>query len=59
MVIKKIEALLKEHAFFQDMQPQFIDSLAGCGGALVRSRGEDNASRREDRSKLFRENSQP
>jgi len=52
MVIKKIEALLREHPFFQDMQDEFIDSLAGCA-SNVRFKARETVFKQDDAADHF------
>jgi len=52
MAIKKIEALLKEHPFFQDMQQEFIDELAGCG-SNARFKARETVFKQDDKADHF------
>ena len=52
MVIKKIEALLREHPFFHDMQDEFIDSLAGCA-SNARFKARETIFRQDDKADHF------
>ena len=52
MAIRKIEALLREHPFFQDMKPEFIDELAGCG-SNVRFKARETIFSQDEQANHF------
>lgn len=52
MVIRTIETLLKEHAFFQDMRQEYIDSLAGCA-SNVRFKARETIFQQDDKANHF------
>lgn len=35
MNIKQLNELLKDHAFFKDLKPEYLDLIAGCGQNIV------------------------
>ena len=52
MVIRKIETLLKEHPFFQDMRQEYIDSLAGCA-SNVRFKARETVFQQDEKANHF------
>ena len=52
MVIRKIETLLKEHPFFQDMRQEYIDSLAGCA-SNVRFKARETIFQQDEKANHF------
>jgi len=52
MVIQKIEILLREHPFFQDMRPEYIDSLAGCA-SNVRFKARETVFQQDEKANHF------
>ncbi len=50
--MKDIKEILKEHSFFKDLKPEYLDFIAGCASNVVFREGETILKEGEDANKF-------